>query len=57
MDKGLLFWVVWVICLLAWAGVTFVPQGHVYAGAIGGGAIELLLSGLLGWKIFGPVVT
>jgi len=56
MDKGLLFWVVWVICLLAWLGVTFLPQGRLYAGAVGGGAIELILSGLLGWAVFGPVV-
>ena len=56
MSRGLLFWVIWVICLLAWLGVNFTSGGRAYAGAVGGGAIELVLSGLLGWQVFGPVV-
>jgi hypothetical protein len=57
MSRGLLFWVIWVVCLLVWAGATFNVGGlgglRAYAG---GGLIEFVLFGLLGWQVFGPVV-
>jgi hypothetical protein len=56
MNIGLLFWIVWVICALAWAGVSFVGMGGQYGHLVGGGAVDLILSGLLGWQVFGPVV-
>ena len=56
MSKGLLFWVIWVICVLIWAGVTFGGLGGPYAHMAGGGVIEFVLFGLLGWAVFGPVI-
>ena len=57
MSRGLLFWVIWVICVLIWAGVHFGGiGGPLVASAAGGGVIEFVLFGLLGWQVFGPVV-
>ena len=56
MSKGLLFWVIWVICVLIWAGVNFGMFGGPYAHMAGGGVIEFVLFGLLGWAVFGPVI-
>ena len=58
MPKGLLFWVIWIICVLVWAGVNFGGFGGVMAGHLaGGGVIEFILFGILGWAAFGPPVT
>jgi hypothetical protein len=57
MTRGLLFWVIWVICVLVWAGVNFGGMGGQYASHMaGGGVIEFILFGLLGWQVFGPVI-
>lgn len=57
MSKGLLFWVIWVLCVLIWAGVNFGGFGTPYvAHWAGGGVIEFILFGLLGWATFGPVI-
>ena len=57
MSKGLLFWIVWVLCVLVWLGTNFGGLGGPYlAHMAGGGAIELILTGLLGWAVFGPVI-
>jgi hypothetical protein len=58
MDKGLLFWVIWVICVLIWLGVNFAGIGSGVGAShyAGGGVIEFVLFGLLGWQVFGPVV-
>ena len=57
MTRGLLFWVIWVICVLIWAGVNFGGFGGPMAPRMaGGGVIEFILFGLLGWQVFGPVV-
>ena len=57
MSRSLLFWVIWVICVLIWAGVNFGGMGGAYATHMaGGGVIEFVLFGLLGWAVFGPVV-
>lgn len=56
MSKGLLFWVIWIICVLIWAGVNFSGLGGPYAHMAGGGVIEFVLFGLLGWQVFGPVI-
>lgn len=54
MTKGLLFWVIWVLCLLfgfgwhrGWIG-TYGPWGF--------GIIVMILFFLLGWHNFGFVV-
>jgi len=57
MSRGLLFWVIWVICVLIWAGVNFGGFGGAMGPRLaGGGVIEFILFGLLGWQVFGPVV-
>jgi hypothetical protein len=56
MTRGLLFWVIWVICVLIWAGVNFGGMGGNLSHYAGGGVIEFVLFGLLGWQVFGPVV-
>ena len=57
MNIGLLFWVIWVICVLIWAGVNFAGFGGPGISRMaGGGVIEFVLFGLLGWQVFGPVV-
>jgi hypothetical protein len=58
MTKGLLFWVIWVICVLIWAGVNFGGMGAGFNAShlAGGGVIEFVLFGLLGWQVFGPVI-
>ena len=56
MSRGLLFWVIWVICVLVWAGVNFGGFGGAYGRMTGGGVIEFILFGLLGWQVFGPVI-
>ncbi len=54
MPKGILFWVIWVICLLGFLGVTF--GGFDRYAVASSGVIVLLLTGLLGWQVFGAVV-
>lgn len=56
MSKGLLFWVIWIICFLVWAGVNFGGMGGSMGHYAGGGVIEFILFGLLGWQVFGPVI-
>jgi len=57
MSKGLLFWVIWIICVLVWAGMNFGGFGGAQVGHLaGGGVIEFILFGLLGWQVFGPPV-
>ena len=57
MSRGLLFWVIFVICVLIWAGVNFGGMGGSMGPRFaGGGVVEFILFGLLGWAVFGPVV-
>jgi hypothetical protein len=56
MKIGLLFWVIWVLCVLVWLGLNFGGMGPQYGRMAGGGAIDLILFGLIGWQIFGPVI-
>lgn len=56
MPKGLLFWVIWVICLVVWLGANFGGLGGTYGHLTGGGVIEFILFGLLGWATFGPPI-
>jgi hypothetical protein len=56
MTRGLLFWVIWVVCVLVWLGVNFGAVGGGLGRYAGGGVIEFILFGLLGWQVFGPVI-
>lgn len=52
MSKGLLFWIIWILCLLSFVGVLWMGLPSVYSGGI-----MLALFGLLGWQNFGPPIT
>lgn len=54
MPKGLLFWIVWIICLLGFFGVTFFADARYVIPS--SGVIVLVLTGLLGWQTFGPPI-
>jgi hypothetical protein len=57
MTRGLLFWIIWILCILAWVGVNFFGLGGGMGSRMaGGGVIEFILFGLLGWQVFGPVI-
>lgn len=53
MPKGLLFWIIWILCLLGFIGIFFGFERYAVAGS---GAIVLILTGLLGWSVFGPPI-
>jgi hypothetical protein len=55
MPKGLLFWVIWVICVVIWLGALN-GFGGQYGHLVGGGVVEFVLFALLGWGIFGPPI-
>ena len=56
MPKGLLFWVIWILCLLAWLGVNVLGLGGAAGHLAGGGLIEFVLFFLIGWAVFGPPI-
>ena len=56
MPKGLLFWVIWVVCVVIWLGATVGGLGGPYCHLAGGGVIEFILFGLLGWGVFGAPI-
>ncbi len=51
MSKGLLFWIIWILCLLSFFGAMFWGWPSVYSGGV-----MLVLFGLLGWHNFGAPV-
>ncbi len=50
MPMGILFWILWVLCVIAF--FTSFQVAGIHASAV----VILILLGLLGWKIFGPVL-
>jgi hypothetical protein len=54
MSRGLLFWVIYIVCLILWLCGSFL--GSPYLHYAGGGVIEFILIGLLGWQVYGPPV-
>jgi hypothetical protein len=50
----MLFWIIWLLCMLAFLGVTF--GGFERYTIPASGAIVLILTGLCGWSLFGPPV-
>jgi hypothetical protein len=51
MSKGLLFWIVFILCLLSFLGVVVLGWPSIYSAGV-----ILLLLGLLGWAQFGPPI-
>jgi hypothetical protein len=52
MPKGLLFWIIWILCILSYVGIF----AFGFSGQVVTGAIVLVLTGLLGWHVFGPPI-
>lgn len=53
MDMGLLFWFLMILWLLALIGAWAQWPGP---WVVGGSALQWVLFGLLGWKVFGPIL-
>ena len=51
MSKGLLFWIIWILCLLSFVVGVMIGWPSVYSGGV-----MLVLFGLLGWHNFGAPV-
>jgi hypothetical protein len=54
MPKGMVFWLVFIICLLFGGFWCYHDQGYRTYGVPFG--IDMVLFGLLGWGIYGPAV-
>lgn len=50
MPMGILFWVLWILAVIA--ALTGYAIGGVHVGPV----LILVLFGLVGWKLFGPVL-
>ena len=55
MPLGILFWVIYLFCLLFSAWVCYEPNAPWFKKA-GGYFVLWLLIGILGWQVFGPAV-
>jgi hypothetical protein len=55
MDKGTLFWIVFVISLL-FGGFRIFRAEPANRLEVGGDLIFYVLVGILGWQVFGPVL-
>jgi hypothetical protein len=51
MSKGLLFWIIWIFCLLSFVGVAMWGWPSILSAGV-----MLTLMGLLGWHNFGPPI-
>ena len=57
MPLGILFWVVYVIAVVFGFWLNYDPANKTWAGrGIGGHVVIMVLIGMLGWGVFGPVV-
>jgi hypothetical protein len=51
MSKGLLFWIIWILCAFTFIGATLWGWPSIYSAGV-----VLVLFGLLGWHNFGAPV-
>jgi hypothetical protein len=56
MPKGLLFWIIYVVCLVLWLVADFGGVFGGYGHLAGGGVVDFILIGLLGWGVFGAPI-
>lgn len=54
MPLGILFWVLWVVAIVFGFALHAGVLGVVYGGV--GTLLIMVLFGIVGWKLFGPVV-
>lgn len=52
MSIALLFWVLWIICLV----FSFYQSRAAFPAWAGGSLLQFILIGILGWAVFGPAV-
>jgi hypothetical protein len=52
MPKAFIFWIIWLLCLLSVIGVNIFAWNPVIVS----GAVILVLTGLLGWQVFGQPI-
>lgn len=52
VSIGLLFWILFVLAIVFGFGFIALPHGVAW----GGNLLIFILIGLLGWKVFGPVL-
>ena len=55
MQLGLLFWVIYIVAIVfsLWASYDGQPN---WPRRVGGHFVLWVLIGILGWKVFGPVI-
>jgi hypothetical protein len=56
MDKGTLFWLVFIVCILFGGGGIWLPDPMGPRLRYGGFFIILVLIAILGWRVFGDIV-
>lgn len=54
MEKGTLFWVIFIVALVFYGWGWYVPPDRPYRHAWG--IVVFVLLGLLGWQVFGQAV-
>ncbi len=52
MPRSMLFWMMYILCLVLWLWLSW-PIGWSNGGAI----VFFILIGLLGWGVYGKIVT
>lgn len=56
MPLNILFWVIYIVCLLAAFWAYYEPGQPAWFRRAGGYAVLWVLVGILGWRVFGPAV-
>jgi hypothetical protein len=56
MPLNVLFWVIYVIALLVSFWSYYEPAQPMWFRRAGGYTVLWILVGILGWKVFGPVI-
>lgn len=55
MDLGVVFWVVMIIVFIGGL-IWYWPRNRAEAFPFGSWVVTFLLLGMLGWRVFGPVI-
>lgn len=56
MSIGLLFWILMILWFIFGFAYRAAPDRFGPYGWVGGSLLELILFGLLGWRVFGPIL-
>ncbi len=55
MPKGMLFWMLYIICLV-FSMYCYWPNEPSGRWSLGGSLVTFILIGILGWAVFGPPI-